>query len=167
MACGTGESVLFIEVSLIQRCPYREVPLYIQSCIVLYSQPRCVVQYTLRRSRSVAFVQSLSSLILVTRGNLTDIPSAVCDVDLLNSAPVISHTGAACRVCVCVRKRRRGEGGREGGSQGGGGGGGGGGRESHKIHKLHKYMLTFGSLTTKSGMTVLFTRSQAGTFDGS
>ena len=122
--------------------------------------------HTLRRSRSVAFVQSLSSLILVTRGNLTDIPSAVCDVDLLNSAPVISHTGAACRVCVCVRKRGRG---REGGSQGGSQGGGreGGGRESHKIHKLHKYMLTFGSLTTKSGMTVLFTRSQAGTFDGS
>ena len=29
MAFGTDESVLFIEVSLIQRCPYREVPLYV------------------------------------------------------------------------------------------------------------------------------------------
>ena len=28
MAFGTDESVLFMEVSLIQRCPYREVPLY-------------------------------------------------------------------------------------------------------------------------------------------
>ena len=28
MAFGTGESVLFMEVSLIQRCPGREVPLY-------------------------------------------------------------------------------------------------------------------------------------------
>ena len=28
VAFGTGESVLFIEVSLIQRCPYREVPPY-------------------------------------------------------------------------------------------------------------------------------------------
>ena len=29
MAFVTDESVLFIEVSSIQRCPYREIPLYI------------------------------------------------------------------------------------------------------------------------------------------
>ena len=48
---------------------------------------------TFRWGRSFAVCQSLSSLIRVTRGNLIDIPSAVCVVDLLNSAPVISHTG--------------------------------------------------------------------------
>ena len=44
--CMTDESVLFIEVSLIQKCPYREVPLYIyilQSAIysIVYKHGRC------------------------------------------------------------------------------------------------------------------------------
>lgn len=52
---------------------------------------------TFRCGKSFAVFQSLSSLIRVTRGNLIDIPSAVCVVDLLNSAPVISHTGAFWR----------------------------------------------------------------------
>lgn len=45
-------------------------------------------------SKFVAVSQFLSSRILVTLGNLIDIPSAVWVVDLLNSAPVISQTGA-------------------------------------------------------------------------
>ena len=61
----------------------------------------------------MAFVQSLSSLILVTRGNRMEIPSAVWVVEWVNSAPVISQIGAACMstcvstsvsasVCACV-----------------------------------------------------------------
>ena len=60
---------------------------------------------TLSLSRSVALLQSLSSRILVTRGNRTDMPPAVWAVDLLNSAPVISHTGAVCG----TRSQRMGE----------------------------------------------------------
>ena len=37
MAFGTDESVLFVEVSLIQRCPDREIPLYIYVCIYVYT----------------------------------------------------------------------------------------------------------------------------------
>ncbi len=51
-------------------------------------------KHTCKVGRSVAVFQSLSSLIFVTRGNLIDIPLAVCVLDLLNSAPVISQTGA-------------------------------------------------------------------------
>ena len=49
-------------------------------------------------SRSVAVLQSLLDLILVTQGNRMDMPAAVWVLKLVNSIPVISHTGA---VCVC------------------------------------------------------------------
>ena len=59
-------------------------------------------QATLSLLRSVALVQSLSSRILVTRGNRMEMPSAVWAVERVNSAPVISHTGANCMyVCTC------------------------------------------------------------------
>ena len=61
---------------------------------------------TFRCGKSCAVFQSLSSLIRVTRGNLIDIPSAVCVDDLLNSAPVISHTGAFWRKQKELQKRR-------------------------------------------------------------
>ena len=50
---------------------------------------------TFSLSRSVAVFQSLSDRILVTLGNRMDTPAAVWVVELVNSAPVISHTGAA------------------------------------------------------------------------
>lgn len=53
------------------------------------------VQCTFSLSRSVAVFQSLSDRILVTLGNRMDTPAAVWVVELVNSAPVISHTGAA------------------------------------------------------------------------
>lgn len=50
---------------------------------------------TFNLSRSVALVQSLSSLMRVTLGNRMEIPPAVWILELLNSAPVISQIGAA------------------------------------------------------------------------
>ncbi len=60
---------------------------------------------TFNLSKSVALVQSLSSLILVTRGNRMDIPAAVWMLELLNSAPVISHTGEACNTTWNMNQR--------------------------------------------------------------
>ena len=51
---------------------------------------------TFRCCKSVASLHPLSSLMRVTRGNLMEIPPAVCRLDALNSAPIISHTGATC-----------------------------------------------------------------------
>ena len=67
-------------------------------------------------------LQSLSDLIFVTRGNRMDTPPAVCVVELVNSAPVISHTGAVEREIGREevkdgkegKERRREEGGKEG-----------------------------------------------------
>ena len=61
---------------------------------------------TFSLSSSVAVLQSLSFLILVTRGKRIEMPAAVWLLELLNSAPVISHTGAFCvhvYMYVCVR----------------------------------------------------------------
>ena len=38
---GVGKGVLFREVSSVQRCPYREVPLYIDTCMYTRIVPRC------------------------------------------------------------------------------------------------------------------------------
>ena len=43
MAFGSDESVLFIELSLIQGCPYREVPLCTHTHIHMYVHVLCVV----------------------------------------------------------------------------------------------------------------------------
>ena len=51
-----------------------------------------LLNFTFNSGRLVAVFQFLSSLILVHLGNLMEMPSAVWWSDLLNSAPVISHT---------------------------------------------------------------------------
>ena len=65
------------------------------SDVVTCGNTRNFFSLTLSLSKSVALLQSLSSRILVTRGNRTEMPAAVWAVDLLNSAPVISQTGDA------------------------------------------------------------------------
>ena len=96
--------------------------------------------HTFNLSRSVALVQSLSSLILVTLGKRMDIPPAVCTLDLVNSAPVISQMGAAW---------------------GRGKGGGGGVAGSRNVWTV----CTLGSCTTKSGVRALLIRSHEGTLE--